>query len=143
MTSGLETVVVGFDGSDTARRAVIAAARLCRSAGAALEIVNVIDDAPLREGMVTKEAMTETEREANEANEAMRADAALVGLDVSATVVSGTPSSAILDHAINASADVIVVGNRRVQGIERLLGSVAVDILRRAHCDVYVANTTL
>lgn len=141
--AGIETVVVGFDGSDTARKAVLAAGRLSRSAGAALHVVHVIDDAQLRQGMVTEEAMTDNERQAVEANEAMQADSALADLDVTVTVLQGTPAVSIVKYATEAAADVIVVGNRRVQGLERLLGSVAVDILRRADCDVYVANTTL
>ena len=36
----------------------------------------------------------------------------------------------------------IVVGNRRVQGVSRVLGSIASDVLRRAPCDVLIVNTT-
>ena len=35
----------------------------------------------------------------------------------------------------------IVVGNRRVQGAGRILGSVAAHVTKNANCDVLVANT--
>jgi nucleotide-binding universal stress UspA family protein len=36
----------------------------------------------------------------------------------------------------------IVVGNRRVQGISRVLGAIATDVARRASCDVLISDTT-
>ena len=56
-------------------------------------------------------------------------------------VVSGAAARCILDYVSSIGANLIVVGNRRVQGIERLLGSVAIDVLRHAPCSVYVAHT--
>jgi nucleotide-binding universal stress UspA family protein len=43
--------------------------------------------------------------------------------------------------ATDIGADLIVVGNRRVQGIGRLLGSVATDVAQHAPCDVYIVKT--
>ncbi|MCP3973298.1 MAG: universal stress protein, partial [bacterium] len=40
------------------------------------------------------------------------------------------------------NARMIVVGNRRVQGIARVLGSVASDVAKRAPCSVLIAHTT-
>ena len=45
-------------------------------------------------------------------------------------------------EAVRLDASTIVVGNRRVQGASRLLGSVAVSVLRSAPCDVLIAQTT-
>ena len=38
-------------------------------------------------------------------------------------------------------AELIVVGNRRTQGIGRVLGSVAVSVAAHAPCDVYIVKT--
>ena len=38
-------------------------------------------------------------------------------------------------------ARMIVVGNRRMHGIGRVLGSVANSVAHNAPCDVYIANT--
>ena len=35
----------------------------------------------------------------------------------------------------------IVVGNKRVQGLARVLGSVASAVAQHAPCDVYIAKT--
>ena len=36
----------------------------------------------------------------------------------------------------------IVVGNRRVQGATRVLGSIANDVARQAPCNVLIVHTT-
>lgn len=38
-------------------------------------------------------------------------------------------------------ARIIVVGNRRMRSIGRVLGSVAISVAHHAPCDVYIANT--
>ena len=35
-----------------------------------------------------------------------------------------------------------IVGNRRVQGVSRILGSVAMDVARAAPCNVLIVHTT-
>ncbi|MET0460593.1 MAG: universal stress protein, partial [Ilumatobacteraceae bacterium] len=51
------------------------------------------------------------------------------------------PASALLTEADRLQADVIVVGNRRMQGVGRLLGSVANEVAHNATCDVYIVKT--
>jgi nucleotide-binding universal stress UspA family protein len=46
------------------------------------------------------------------------------------------------EEARRLEARMIVVGNRRVQGAARVLGSIASDVAKHAPCDVYIANTT-
>ena len=48
----------------------------------------------------------------------------------------------ILAEAEKVSADLIVVGSKRMTGIARVLGSVANDVAHHAPCSVYVAKTT-
>ena len=55
--------------------------------------------------------------------------------------LEGKPATAIVDAAAEIDADLIVIGNKRVQGVGRVLGSIATAILHKAHCDVYVAHT--
>jgi nucleotide-binding universal stress UspA family protein len=47
----------------------------------------------------------------------------------------------LIEVATDHDAAVIVVGNKRVQGVTRLLGSIATDVAHKAPCDVYIANT--
>jgi nucleotide-binding universal stress UspA family protein len=48
----------------------------------------------------------------------------------------------LCEEAERLDARTIVVGNRRVQGISRVLGSVASDVTRQAPCAVLIANTS-
>ena len=48
----------------------------------------------------------------------------------------------VRDEAARIDASMIVVGNRRVQGKARVLGSIATDVTRTAPCDVLVVDTT-
>ena len=54
---------------------------------------------------------------------------------------AGRPADALIREAISKEARVIVVGNRRMRGIGRVLGSVANSVAHNAPCDVYIANT--
>ena len=54
----------------------------------------------------------------------------------------GDPAVSLCEEATRVQARMIVVGNRRVQGPTRLLGSIASDVAKRADCDVLIANTT-
>ena len=57
------------------------------------------------------------------------------------TVGLGDPARFLCEEAGRLRARAIVVGNRRVQGVARVLGSVAADVVKQAPCDVLVANT--
>jgi nucleotide-binding universal stress UspA family protein len=54
----------------------------------------------------------------------------------------GDPAAAILQVANEVNADLIVVGNKRMQGAARFLGSVPNDVAHRAPCAVLIVKTT-
>jgi nucleotide-binding universal stress UspA family protein len=147
----MKHIVTGYDGSESAARAAGEAALLARATGAELHIINVVDQDPKRDGMMTAWVDTSAENAAAARREGV-ADLAVQEIrlladqfaDVTthAIVLSGAPASVLVDHAESIGADLIVVGNRRVQGVSRALGSVAVDILRHSPCSVYVAHTS-
>ena len=60
---------------------------------------------------------------------------------VASSPVQGKPATAFVDEAIRLDARLIVVGNRRVQGVGRILGSVASSVAAHAPCDVYIVKT--
>ena len=55
--------------------------------------------------------------------------------------VARDPASALCDEAERLDASIIVVGNKRVQGISRVLGSIAGGVAKMAPCDVYIVHT--
>jgi nucleotide-binding universal stress UspA family protein len=60
---------------------------------------------------------------------------------VTTHAVAAHPATAILSVAEAVGADLIVVGNRGMQGTRRVLGSVPNHISHHAHCDVLVVDT--
>ena len=65
--------------------------------------------------------------DADKAEHVARTAADTLGVDTKTTysAASGRPADALIREAIRKEARVIVVGNRRMQGIGRVLGSVA------------------
>jgi nucleotide-binding universal stress UspA family protein len=122
------TIVVGIDGSDTARAAVDAAVELAALSGAALELVCAYE--PARRDDV----------EGTLADAAGRAHAAGVGVQEHPR--EGDAADAILDVAEELGADLIVVGNKGTTGAKRfLLGSVPNKVSHYAPCAVMIVRT--
>ena len=57
-------------------------------------------------------------------------------------MAEGKPADVLLDAARDVEAELIVVGNRRMQGLSRVLGAIANEIVHRAPCDVLLVKTT-
>ena len=57
-------------------------------------------------------------------------------------VIPGDPAEAVLMVAKEVHADLVVVGNRGMQGARRVLGSVPNSIAHGAGCSVLIADTT-
>ena len=64
-----------------------------------------------------------------------------VSVPVTYAVVLSDPATALCDEATRLDASVIVVGNKRVQGAARVLGSIAGDVAKRAPCNVLIVHT--
>jgi nucleotide-binding universal stress UspA family protein len=135
-------VVVGVDGSETALRAAQAAKGLASSLGAGLHVVTAFDsdrtevfgsgsdqviltDADLAERVAKEVALSLTS----------------AGFNVTYSAARGKPAEALIAEAQRLDARMIVVGNRRMQGLGRVLGSVANSVAHNAPCDVYIAKT--
>jgi nucleotide-binding universal stress UspA family protein len=62
---------------------------------------------------------------------------------ISHSISFDDPAQTLCEEADRLGARAIVVGNRRVQGLSRVLGSVASHVTRKAPCDVLIVNTTV
>ena len=144
------SIVVGTDGSDTAREAVRQAVELAARLGARLQIVSAYEPVPrarLREEaeqvppdlqwlVNPREEVDATLREAAEA-------ARSGGVESVTYARQGDPADAILDVAEEQGADLIVVGNKGMTGAKRfLLGSVPNKVSHHAPCSVLIIRTT-
>jgi nucleotide-binding universal stress UspA family protein len=50
--------------------------------------------------------------------------------------------AALLQATKQHGAELIVVGNKGMKGVRRVLGSVPNDVAHKADCDVLIVNTT-
>ena len=149
-----KSIVVGIDGSDTARAAMLKAADLAKLTGARVHLVTasakgylgeLVAIEPIAAGMV--EALKAAESEIASASEAMLSRAAEEvgerGVEVETHVVDSAPADAIVDVAQSVGADLIVVGNKGMRGTKRyVLGSVPNSVAHHAPCDVTIVSTT-
>ncbi|TYL45612.1 universal stress protein [Nocardioides sp. BGMRC 2183] len=139
----MSTIVVGVDGSETATQAAATAARIATALNADLLVVSAFPTYAVPRAEAT-DADALTTREAAEQTALVVAEqvgAAHPGLVVNYDAEPGKPGEALVQVAEAKGADLIVVGNKRVQGVARVLGNVAGDVVRKAPCDVYIAHT--
>jgi nucleotide-binding universal stress UspA family protein len=144
------SIVVGTDGSDTARKAVGEAIDLARSVGAAVCLVSAYE--PVPQARLREEARQTPEdlqwmvnpREEVDATLGDAADAVReAGLDVETFAREGDPADAILDVAEEREADLIVIGHKGMTGARRfLLGSVPNKVSHHAPCSVLIVRTS-
>jgi len=143
-------IVVGTDGSETARRAVSEAAQLARQTGAELELVSAYEPVPqsrLRQEQMEAPGDIAHTVGPREDVDAILAEAAKevedAGVKVNTFARQGEPADAILDVAEEEKADLIVVGNKGMTGAKRfLLGSVPNKVSHHAPCSVLIIRTT-
>jgi nucleotide-binding universal stress UspA family protein len=145
------SIVVGTDGSETAREAVRQAIELAGLAGATLEVVSAYE--PVSAARLREEA-TEVPRDLEwSVNPREDVDATLAEVAEQATGAGvatvrtyarqGDPADAILDVAEEQGSDLIIVGNKGMTGAKRfLLGSVPNKVSHHAPCSVLIIRTT-
>src|SRR3954451_13914100 len=133
-------ILVGVDGSESSRRAARRAAELAVSMEAALHVLTAVDKATVEVIPDRPGASGVTSGEAAEAIAAGVASELSCVATVASSPVQGRPAIALVDEAVRLEARLIVVGNRRVQGVGRILGSVASSVAAHAPCDVYIVK---
>lgn len=133
-------VLVGADDSTSARQAVEAAADLAQLSGATLHIVTAYrsetvspHDVPAEFGytIFAAEALLQE----------LSGIADRRGLEARLHAASGGAAAAVVRVAEQVEADVIVVGNKGMSGVRRVLGSVPNSVAHRAPCPVLIVDT--
>lgn len=138
----MNEIIVGVDGSATARKAAMEAADMANTYQRPLHIVT----------SMTRNTSQQVQGGGSEvwhfdsvsiAEELLKALAGELHATVPVThaVVMADPATALCDEATRLEASVIVVGNKRVQGAARVLGSIAGDVAKRAPCNVLIVHT--
>ncbi|MDN4609871.1 universal stress protein [Arthrobacter burdickii] len=135
-------VVVGVDGSETAYKAAEVARDLAVALNAPLLVISAFDGdhhEVIRSG--NDEFVISATRDAEKVAKGVAGNLRTNGLEVTHLVARGKPADTLISEAARTKARLIVVGNRRMRGIGRVLGSVASSVAHGASCDVYIANT--
>jgi nucleotide-binding universal stress UspA family protein len=139
------SILVGTDGSQTARGAVSKAAELARLCGAKLLIVSAYPDStPMMSALGTMAVSPPVDLR-DDIQRMLRDLAREVGRDgVSVEIYAcpGNPANAVLDIAEREGCDLIVLGNRGMQGARRILGSVPNNVAHSAPCSVLIVSTS-
>ena len=140
-----ETVVVGADGSSTAAEAVRQAIELAKLTGGRLHIVTAYKPEQLTSGASDIDQFLKS-LGTDHLAEALLADlgsrARIAGVDVETHAMTGVSADVICQVATQVKADVIVVGNKGMTGMRRVLGSVPNSVAHQAPCAVLIAFTT-
>jgi nucleotide-binding universal stress UspA family protein len=135
-----KNILVGYDGSETARRAYLFALELAACSGAKVHVVSVLqiengtDTAAL---MITEDSKERVEALKNE----IASLSVSPGVPVEVQMVHGSPGDAILAYVTPHAIDHIVVGQTERGALARwLVGSTATDVLANAHVPVTVVR---
>ena len=147
----IRSIVVGTDGSDTAKKAVQEAADLASKVGAAVNVVSAyvpVSNQRLREEARQAPDDVQWQVTPREDVDSMLSDAKEQVEEAGVQKVEihareGDPADAILDVAEEQNADLIIVGNKGMSGAKRfLLGSVPNKVSHHAPCSVMIVRTT-
>jgi nucleotide-binding universal stress UspA family protein len=132
-------IVVGYDGSEHSQRALERAAALASADDGAVTVVSV---ASALLGGARSVGVAEGELgHAASALEEARTRLAQRGLEAELVEGLGDPGHEIVEVAKRVGADLVVVGTRSRDLLERLLlGSVSTDVVHHAPCDVLVVR---
>lgn len=153
----MKTIITGVDSSQTALAAAEKAAELAASFDAELyvfsaySISSAVAMQTAKSGNMSNKTSEAYQRladgQASAAQQAAESVAAILRntwpkLQVKALAAEGQPAEALVQQAEKLNADTIVVGNKRAQGLQRILGSVSRNVASATNCDLYIVNTT-
>jgi nucleotide-binding universal stress UspA family protein len=142
-----DSIVVGTDGSETAKQAVAEAVRLAKALGADVHVVSAFE--PLRgakiagapEGAARVWAPHPDDQVEGILSQAT-AGVRMAGVEVTPHAVQRDPADALLQVADEVGASMIVVGSKGMHGARRLaLGNVPNKVSHHANCNVLIVAT--
>ena len=144
----ISTIAVGIDGSATAARALATAVDMAEHYEARLVVISAISASSGEAGAMrlSGTASAHPGWAANEAEQAERIlaaakeSAAERGVECRSAMARGEPGDVIVTLAEQHQAELLVVGNKRME--RRVLGSVPNTVSHKATCSVLVVKTS-
>ncbi len=140
----MKTILVGYDGSQEAQKALETASELARCFGARLYILTVVPELFLPDIDIGAEVGLKLEEEMEQAArsqlEAVAAKIREKGLDFETLLEKGRPARVILEKAKEKGVDTIILGSRGTGLTKALLGSVSYKVAHHADCSVVLVR---
>jgi nucleotide-binding universal stress UspA family protein len=136
-------ILVAVDLSEHSRRALQVAAELAARFGASLEALHVWAVPFFAEAGASRAGLLERMRDKArvELDDFVERGASASGVSIERTVVSGSPTRAISEHALDREPDLLVLGTHGYGGVKRMvLGSVAEALARYAGCATLIVR---
>jgi nucleotide-binding universal stress UspA family protein len=137
----MERIVVGFDGSEHSRKALARAAEIAN--GATIAVVSAANVARLLRDPAGGVAPVDPADAEARTQALAEARTYLEGRGIEGVYVEGhgNPADVIVQEAEESGADLIVIGTRGLNAVQRVvLGSVSTNIVHHAPCDVLVVH---
>ncbi len=136
-------IIVAFDESPEARRALTNAIEFAKQLGAELRIVTVTEPLPVYAGFIDSEvpgARQELLQERNafysKLQESAVKEASERGIKPQCVLVEADEVRGIVDHISSWGADLLVIGRRHHSSMSRLWGGTVHNIAERVRCSI-------
>jgi len=135
-----KNILVGYDGSETARRAYLFALELAACSKAKVHVVSVmqVDNGADTSALMMTDIL---EERLGGLREEIAALGQPPGVPVEVELVHGSPGDALLSFVAGHGVDHIVIGHTERGALARwLVGSTSTDVLAKAHVPVTVVR---
>ena len=136
-----KNILVAADDSVTAARAVSTAVELVKGLGGTLHVMTAYRPDSGRVDKLPDEYMDRMTDPADLLLAKLRESIEKEGVDAKYHPAAGSAADAIVKVADHVGADLIVVGNRGMKGVRRVLGSVPNSVAHNANCSVLIVDT--
>jgi nucleotide-binding universal stress UspA family protein len=137
----IKRIVVGVTENETSQHAARTALEYAEATGATLHVVTAVRHAESDVIEIGGDRWEFSTIDQAQANVNRFVDSLKASVQHTVVALNGDPAEVLVSEAERVGADLIVVGNVRMQGPARVLGSVGSHVLRHAPCDVLVVKT--
>jgi nucleotide-binding universal stress UspA family protein len=138
---GNKHVVVGVTESATSQHAARTALAYAESIGATLHVITAVHREDKDVVAIGQDRWEFSSVDQARGNVTHFVSSWVSSVPCTVTARVGDPAEILVEEAQRVGADLIVVGNVRMQGPTRVLGSVGAHVLRHAPCDVLIVKT--
>ena len=137
-----QKILVAYDGSDRANRALAVGINLAQTHGAELWALAVQEGVPPFSAIIdeTDEEKLFAEHQSGKLLETPQARAQEAGIEIKTMVRPGFPAKIILEVTKEGNFDLLLIGASGISGMWRFLGTTAEKVIRHALCSVVIVR---